>query len=120
MLWLFILVNRWNMPFHYFPRGRPIPRPEAPFPFLSTREDWPFSREEVGGWILTPFGGRGRFRDEIIELEGIVSRASSIIPLVPADHEHSSVFRRQESIPQVRPLDTAYYSGAQTPKHYLL
>jgi hypothetical protein len=28
---------------------------------------------QLGGWTLTPFGGRGRFRDEMIELEGIVS-----------------------------------------------
>jgi hypothetical protein len=54
-----------------------MPSLDMPFPFLPSREDWPFQREDVGGWSLTPFGGRGRFQDEIIELEGIVRRLVS-------------------------------------------
>jgi hypothetical protein len=60
------------MPFEYFPRCRPVLAPETHFPFIATRDDWPFKREEVGGWTLTPFGGRGRWKDEIIEVEGLV------------------------------------------------
>lgn len=66
------ISDEWSMKFEYFPRARPIPRPESPFPFLASRDDWPFSREEIGGWVLTPFGGRGRFKDEMIEVEGIL------------------------------------------------
>ena len=43
------------------------------FPFIPDREDWPYSREEIGGWTVTPFGGRGRFKDEMVEIEGLVS-----------------------------------------------
>lgn len=50
-----------------------------PFPLLPTKEDWPFSREDIGGWNLTPFGGRGRFRDEMTEVEGLVCFHSLII-----------------------------------------
>lgn len=56
----------------YLPRTRPIPRELTPFPLLPTREDWPFDQEIVGGWMLLPFGGRGRFGDDMIEVEGIV------------------------------------------------
>jgi hypothetical protein len=91
--------NRWNMKFQYFPRTRAIPRPEKPFPFLSSKEDWPFSREEVllgsiyvfsynvfadgdmqvGGWLLTPFGGRGRFKDTLVEIEGILGVQAPVV-----------------------------------------
>lgn len=63
----------------YTPRTRPLPRPLPPFPLLPTREDWPFQQEIIGGWMLMPFGGRGRFRDEMIEVEGIVSIHSRLI-----------------------------------------
>lgn len=57
----------------YLPRTRPLPRTIEPFPILPTREDWPNAREVIGGWSLTPFGGRGRFDGRIVEVEGIVS-----------------------------------------------
>lgn len=57
----------------YLPRTRPLPRTIEPFPLLPTREDWPYTREVIGGWSLTPFGGRGRFDGRIVEVEGIVS-----------------------------------------------
>ncbi|KAJ7179644.1 hypothetical protein C8R46DRAFT_646257 [Mycena filopes] len=56
----------------YLPLARPLPRVKTPFPYLPTREDWPFAREVVGGWTLTPFGGRGRLGEELVELEGIL------------------------------------------------
>ncbi|KAJ7701197.1 hypothetical protein B0H17DRAFT_1046185 [Mycena rosella] len=31
----------------YLPLSRPLPRLKTPFPYLPTREDWPFAREEV-------------------------------------------------------------------------
>ncbi|KAJ6564461.1 hypothetical protein B0H19DRAFT_1258903 [Mycena capillaripes] len=56
----------------YLPLAHAIPRVELPFPYLATREDWPFVREVVGGWTLTPFGGRGRLGEEPVELEGLL------------------------------------------------
>ena len=64
---------RWKIPFFHYPLRRPIPCEPTTFPFISDREDWPYNREEIGGWTITPFGGRGRFRDEIVEIEGLVS-----------------------------------------------
>ncbi|KAF7318844.1 hypothetical protein HMN09_00219900 [Mycena chlorophos] len=64
--------DEFDMPFQYFPLCKRIPQAPTPFPFIPTREDWPFSRETVGGWILTPFGGRGRLGEEIVEVEGIL------------------------------------------------
>ncbi|KAF8521911.1 hypothetical protein BU17DRAFT_64640 [Hysterangium stoloniferum] len=61
-----------DIPFSYFPRVRPTPREDVPFPFIPGREDWPFRREVIGGWTITPFGGRGRFQGEIIDLEGLL------------------------------------------------
>ncbi|KAF8521935.1 hypothetical protein BU17DRAFT_64663 [Hysterangium stoloniferum] len=61
-----------DIPFSYYPRVRPTPREDVPFPFIPAREDWPFQREVIGGWTITPFGGRGRFQGEIIELEGLL------------------------------------------------
>lgn len=57
----------------YLPRTRPLLRELPPFPLLPTREDWPFTRETIGGWSLTPFGGRGRFDGRMVDVEGIVS-----------------------------------------------
>lgn len=59
--------------FQYLPLCKALPRVKTPFPFIPSREDWPFRREVVGGWTLTPFGGRGRLGEELVELEGIVS-----------------------------------------------
>ncbi|KAK7031471.1 hypothetical protein R3P38DRAFT_2521967 [Favolaschia claudopus] len=56
----------------YIPLCRPLPRPPTPFPFLASREDWPFKRETIGGWVLSPFGGRGRIGTEVVEVEGIL------------------------------------------------
>ncbi|KAF7325670.1 hypothetical protein MKEN_00416900 [Mycena kentingensis (nom. inval.)] len=64
--------DEFDMQFQYLPLAKPLPRVPTPFPFIPTREDWPFSREIVGGWILTPFGGRGRLGDEIVEVEGLL------------------------------------------------
>lgn len=66
---------RLDVKFAYSPRARPIPQTVIPLPLLPTKEDWPISREVVGGWNLTSFGGRGRFRDEMTEIEGIVSKS---------------------------------------------
>lgn len=60
----------------YYPLARALPRTKTPFPFIPTREDWPLHREVVGGWTLTPFGGRGRLGDETVEIEGIVCAPS--------------------------------------------
>ncbi|KAJ7089747.1 hypothetical protein B0H15DRAFT_800419 [Mycena belliarum] len=56
----------------YIPLARPLPRAPTPFPFLATREDWPLKRETLGGWVLSPFGGRGRIGTQAVEIEGIV------------------------------------------------
>ncbi|KAJ7053966.1 hypothetical protein C8F01DRAFT_1165505 [Mycena amicta] len=64
--------DEMDMPFQYLPLAKPLPRVPTPFPFIPTREDWPFSREIVGGWMLTPFGGRGRLGEEVVEVEGIL------------------------------------------------
>ncbi|KAJ6624890.1 hypothetical protein B0H10DRAFT_2212303 [Mycena sp. CBHHK59/15] len=61
-----------DMILQYIPLVRPLPRPATPFPFLASREDWPFKRESLGGWVLSPFGGRGRIGTEIVEVEGIL------------------------------------------------
>jgi hypothetical protein len=61
-----------DMILQYIPLHRPLPRPRTPFPFLASREDWPFKREVIGGWVLSPFGGRGRIGTQIVEVEGIV------------------------------------------------
>ncbi|KAJ7282008.1 hypothetical protein C8J57DRAFT_87942 [Mycena rebaudengoi] len=60
-----------DMILQYIPLMRPLSRPVTPFPYLVSREDWPFKREIIGGWILSPFGGRGRIGTEIVEVEGI-------------------------------------------------
>jgi hypothetical protein len=67
-----------DMILQYIPLMRPLPRSRTPFPFLASREDWPFKRETIGGWVLTPFGGRGRIGTEIVEVEGIVRRPQFI------------------------------------------
>ncbi|GJE88825.1 hypothetical protein PsYK624_049120 [Phanerochaete sordida] len=64
--------DSWNIPFFYYQVRQPIPRELTAFPFISDREDWPYNREEIGGWTITPFGGRGRFRGEVVEIEGLL------------------------------------------------
>ncbi|KAJ7265952.1 hypothetical protein B0H12DRAFT_1100278 [Mycena haematopus] len=64
--------EEFDVDVQYLPVARPLPRAKTPFPFLPTREDWPFTREVVGGWTLTPFGGRGRLGEELVEVEGIL------------------------------------------------
>jgi len=64
--------DEFDMQGQYLPLCKPLPRVKTPFPYIPTREDWPFSREVVGGWTLTPFGGRGRLGEEMVEVEGIV------------------------------------------------
>ncbi|KAH7322156.1 hypothetical protein B0J17DRAFT_684470 [Rhizoctonia solani] len=64
-----------ELPLVYRPRHRlkPVPPIPIPFPLIPTREDWPFERETIGGWSLTPFGGRGRWNgSENVEVEGLL------------------------------------------------
>ncbi|KAJ6586331.1 hypothetical protein DFH09DRAFT_255229 [Mycena vulgaris] len=64
--------EEFNMVMQYLPLSRALPRVKIPFPYLPTREDWPFERGVVGGWTLTPFGGRGRLGQEGVEVEGLL------------------------------------------------
>ncbi|KAJ6562575.1 hypothetical protein B0H19DRAFT_1260143 [Mycena capillaripes] len=64
--------DEFDMQLQYLPLCKPLPRVKTPFPYIPTREDWPFNREVIGGWTLTPFGGRGRLGDEVVEIEGIL------------------------------------------------
>ncbi|KAF7351810.1 hypothetical protein MVEN_01142000 [Mycena venus] len=64
--------DEFDMEFQYLPLCKSLPRIKAPFPHILAREDWPFHREVVGGWTLTPFGGRGHLGDELVEVEGIL------------------------------------------------
>ncbi|KAJ6561181.1 hypothetical protein DFH09DRAFT_1160656 [Mycena vulgaris] len=61
-----------DMILQYIPLMRPLPQPATPFPFLASREDWPLKRETIGGWVLSPFGGRGRIGAQVVEVEGIL------------------------------------------------
>ncbi|CAK5273731.1 unnamed protein product, partial [Mycena citricolor] len=61
-----------DMILQYIPLTRNLPKAPSPFPFLTSREEWPFKRESIGGWVLTPFGGRGRIGTDIVEVEGIL------------------------------------------------
>ncbi|QRV81924.1 hypothetical protein RhiJN_09939 [Ceratobasidium sp. AG-Ba] len=61
--------------FNYHPNFRLIQptEPLPPFPLIPTREDWPYEREIIGGWSITPFGGRGRWNlSTMIEVEGLL------------------------------------------------
>ncbi|KAJ6470471.1 hypothetical protein C8R45DRAFT_937380 [Mycena sanguinolenta] len=64
--------DEFDMPIQYVPLCKPLSRVNTSFPHILTREEWPFNREVVGGWTLTPFGGRGRLHDELVEIEGIL------------------------------------------------
>ncbi|KAG9093315.1 hypothetical protein FRC06_011572 [Ceratobasidium sp. 370] len=78
-----------EIPLVYRPRQRLKPSlpPPQPFPLIPTREDWPYEREVVGGWSLTPFGGRGRWRGEqIVEIEGLASLSASLINIHLTTH----------------------------------
>ncbi|KAJ7485803.1 hypothetical protein FB451DRAFT_1432715 [Mycena latifolia] len=86
----------------YLPLARVLPRLKTPTPYLPTREDWPFAREVVGGWTLTPFGGRGRLGEEIVEIEGIVR-------LLPPGRAISSSFLVQLGI-----QEPGVYTAGQT------
>ncbi|KAG8680948.1 hypothetical protein FRC09_017858, partial [Ceratobasidium sp. 395] len=58
--------------FNYHPNYRIIAssEPPPPFPLIPTREDWPYEREAIGGWSITPFGGRGRWNlSTMVEME---------------------------------------------------
>ncbi|KAJ1301966.1 hypothetical protein OPQ81_000803 [Rhizoctonia solani] len=71
-----------ELPLVYRPRHRlkPVPPISIPFPLIPTRGDWPFERENIGGWSLTPFGGRGRWDGaKNVEVEGLLG-----IPCPPA------------------------------------
>ncbi|KIJ42242.1 hypothetical protein M422DRAFT_68054 [Sphaerobolus stellatus SS14] len=62
----------YDIPFTYYPCARPMPRAPSGFPFFGHRDDWPYKREEIGGWTITPFGGRGRFKNQVVEIEGLL------------------------------------------------
>jgi hypothetical protein len=79
--------DEFDMEFQYFPLCKPLPRVKTPFPYLPTREDWPFRRETLGGWTLTPFGGRGRLGDELVEVEGIVRHV--VLRILPSHRADS-------------------------------
>ncbi|KAJ7750761.1 hypothetical protein B0H14DRAFT_2636127 [Mycena olivaceomarginata] len=64
--------DEFDTEFQYTPLYKPVAHTKSPFPCLPTREDWPFARETFGGWTLTPFGGRGRLGEELVEVEGIL------------------------------------------------
>ncbi|KAJ7472637.1 hypothetical protein FB451DRAFT_1250221 [Mycena latifolia] len=64
--------DEFDMKVQYLPLSRALPRVKTPFPCLPTRQDWPFTREVVGGWTLTPFGGHARLGEEVVEVEGIL------------------------------------------------
>ncbi|KAJ7186659.1 hypothetical protein C8R46DRAFT_1057665 [Mycena filopes] len=64
--------DEYDLQFQYLPLCKPLPRLKTPFPYLPTRDDWPYHREVIGGWTLTPFGGRGRLGEEMVEIEGIL------------------------------------------------
>ncbi|KIJ47183.1 hypothetical protein M422DRAFT_45790 [Sphaerobolus stellatus SS14] len=56
-------------PIVYYPRIRPLPKAENTFP----REiSWPLQREEINGWSITPFTGKGHFSGEMVEIEGLL------------------------------------------------
>lgn len=100
------------MPFFYFPLHRPIPREPTNFPYISDREDWPFKREAIGGWTITPFGARGRFKDEIVEIEGLVR--SNTFMLHPGTYlTYTSSFQFGVQTPEV-------YSPGQTVRWSML
>ena len=80
--------GRLKIPIYYSPRRRPVPRSTTPFPSLPSRETWPYRREVIGGWTITPFGGRGRFRGEMVEVEGLVRCLLPVINLDTADFAH--------------------------------
>nr|GAT56556.1 predicted protein [Mycena chlorophos] len=61
-----------DMVLQYIPLTTPVQQPPVPFPFLASREDWPFKRETIGGWVLSPFGGRGRVALDVVEVEGLL------------------------------------------------
>ncbi|CAK5285008.1 unnamed protein product [Mycena citricolor] len=64
--------EEFDMPMQYLPLAKRIAKEHTPFPYLPTREDWPLRREVIGSWQLTPFGGRGRLGEEMVEMEGIL------------------------------------------------
>ncbi|KAJ7766288.1 hypothetical protein B0H14DRAFT_3510078 [Mycena olivaceomarginata] len=64
--------DEFDTEFQYTPLYKPVAYTKSPFPCLPMREDWPFARETLGGWTLTPFGGRGRLGEELVEVEGIL------------------------------------------------
>ncbi|KAJ7080281.1 hypothetical protein C8R43DRAFT_344142 [Mycena crocata] len=74
-----------DMILQYIPLVRPLPRRPTPFPFLASREDWPFKRETIGGWVLSPFGGRGRIGAEVVEIEGIVRCSVHCVLFAPTE-----------------------------------
>ncbi|KAG8736935.1 hypothetical protein FRC10_008708 [Ceratobasidium sp. 414] len=62
--------------FKYEPRFRAIPRslPLPEFPLITSRSEWPHVRESLGGWSVTPFGGRGQWNlSTMIEVEGLLA-----------------------------------------------
>ncbi len=103
-------TSRWDIPFTYFPLRRPIPRDPTQFPFISEREDWPLRREEIGGWTITPFGGRGRFKGEMVEIEGLVC-LFIYFPTSYIEFEFSSKHSLESKLPKCMLLAKGYASA---------
>ncbi|KAF7318223.1 hypothetical protein HMN09_00330800 [Mycena chlorophos] len=109
--------EEFDVALQYLPLNKLAPpdpeKPLGPFPFLPSREDWPFAREEVGGWTLTPFGGRGRMGEEIVEMEGILGvpatpvTAGSIVPFTLLLHSASPL--ALAALAQPAALDVGFY-----------
>ncbi|KAF7330893.1 hypothetical protein MVEN_02428800 [Mycena venus] len=100
----------------YLPLARPLPREKTPFPFLPTREDWPFAREVVGGWSLTPFGGRGRLGEELVEVEGILGIQEPAVYTAGQTLEFSLMLWSAnplalEALAQPGAIEVAYYKN---------
>ncbi|PSR76747.1 hypothetical protein PHLCEN_2v8232 [Hermanssonia centrifuga] len=103
-------TSRWDIPFTYFPLRRPIPREPTQFPFISEREDWPLQREEIGGWTITPFGGRGRFKGEMVEIEGLLGVQAPEV-YAPGQRLRFGVLLWSKSIPALDALSDPKAAG---------
>ncbi|KAJ7701196.1 hypothetical protein B0H17DRAFT_200082 [Mycena rosella] len=108
--------DEFDMRVQYLPLSRPLPRLKTPFPYLPTREDWPFAREVVGGWTLTPFGGRGRLGEQVVEIEGILGIQEPAVYTAGETLEFSLLLWSAsplalEALAQPGAIDVGYYKS---------
>jgi hypothetical protein len=107
--------DQFDTEVQYLPLAKALPRVKTPFPYFPTREDWPFVREVVGGWTLTPFGGRGRIGQEMVEVEGLVRAHRSCNAVhSKAKFIRSLGSRSRRYTPRVKPSSSPSSCGAQT------